>query len=73
MAPLETSPWRRLERTQDGGGEDGLDERQRAVVGLLRRVHHLVPQAVLVKNRLQSFQNPHPLPLFVLVFCQNEQ
>lgn len=37
-------------RTQDGGAQDGLDERQSAVVGLLRDMHDLVPQAVLVED-----------------------
>lgn len=60
-------------RTQDGGREDSLDEGQRAVIGLLRDVHHQVPQAVLVEDGLQAFQDPHPLPLFVLIFRQNEQ
>lgn len=63
----------RAARTQDGGREHGLDERQRAVVGLLRHVHHLVPQVVLVQDGPQALQDAHPLPLLVLVLRQNEQ
>lgn len=41
--------------THDGRRQHSLDERQRAVVGFLRDVYHLVPQPVFMEDGLQSF------------------
>ena len=69
--PPARAPWLGT-RTQDGGREHGLDEGQRAVVGFLGDVHCLALQAVLLEDGLQALQDPHPLPLLVLVLRQDE-
>ena len=52
--------------TYNSGGLRGLDERQRAVVGLFGHVDKALLQLVLLEDALQLVEKPHPLvPLVV--------
>lgn len=54
--------------TYDGGRLRGLDERQRAVVGLLGHVDEALLQLVLLEDAVQLVEEAHPLvPLLVAV------
>lgn len=58
--------------TENGGGLRVLDERQRAVVRLFRRIDRSVLQLVLLQDPVQLVQHPHPLAPVALAVCQEQ-
>lgn len=59
--------------TQHGGGQRGLYDGQRGVVGLVQDVDLAVLQQVLGQDALETLQDPHPLLLLHFALGQHQQ
>jgi len=58
--------------TYDGGRLRGLDERQRAVVGLLGHVDEALLQLVLLEDAVQLVEEAHPLVALLVAVGQDQ-
>lgn len=62
-----------MARTEDGGGQSGLDDRKGGVVSFMGDVDMAAPQQVLGQDALKTFQNLDPLLLLGLALSQHQQ